>query len=254
MSKIEQAIRKTSGDRGLLSSLFGHSKESCMAEIEKMQDSYIIEEEALKNKKIIFKNMKDRNLLNSFRGLRTSISTENNKNIIMVTSVCDGSGTSFFTINLASATAMDPSKTALLIDCNLRNRDASDLFGLSEKNGISEYISSPQLEVGNIIYESGLKRLRVLPYGSKNLTVNECFSHPKFHNLLGEIKYRYQERNVFIDSPPILKCADTSILLELCDQVILVVGYGKSCKSEIESACKLIGKEKLRGIVFNDYI
>jgi Mrp family chromosome partitioning ATPase len=63
---------------------------------------------------------------------------------------------------------------------------------------------------------------------------------------------RYDDRYIFMDAAPITESADTRILVELCDFVLLVVPYGRVTKNRIQEAADAIGKDKLLGIVFND--
>lgn len=254
MNKLEQAIRKTADAQFYGSSVFGASNTSGIEEIAKMETSFLLDHDELKKKKIIYPSMKDSKLLNSFRELRSSITDHVDKNIVMVTAIGNKSGTSFFARNVASAIAFDTSKTALLMDCNNRNSEVGELFNLENNKGIAEYVSSSNLSVGDIINESGVKRLRVIPFGSENEQVDEQYSHPRFIRLLEEIKNQYRDRHIILDSPPILNSADSRILLNLCDQVVLVVPYGKVSKSNLEEAISIIGREKFTGVVFNDYL
>ncbi len=253
MNKIEQAIRKISGDNDIFAENI-NSSYSSVEEIEKMESHLSLNNSELRKKKIIFPSMKEKELVNSFRDLRTQLTSNREENIIMVTSICDESGNSFFARNIAVATAFDVSKTAILFDCSIGANDVGDLFELSEEKGIINYIFQNEIRIEDIIHESGIKRLRIIPFGRSEKAIGEHFSHPRFKNLLSQLKHKYSERHLFIDAPPILESADSHILLGLCDQVILVVPYGRVNFSEIQAATEIIGKDKFRGIVFNDYI
>lgn len=253
MNKIEQAIRKISGNNDIF---FGDESDSlsCVEEIEKMQSRFSLSAEALLEKQIIYPAMKDYRLVNSFRDLRTNITKDNNNNIILVTSTARKSGNSFFARNLAAATAFDASKTAILLDCSITNNDAGELFDLTDKSGILNYLLNKEIKIEDIIHDTGIKRLRIIPFGSSELSIGEHFSHPRFQNLVSQLKHKYGDRHIFIDAPPILESADTRILMELCDQVVLVVPYGQSNIANIQAATKMIGQEKFSGVVFNDYV
>lgn len=252
MNKLEMAIRKNSGDRFYGSSLFGERKSTHIEEISKMETSFLLTEEELKSKKIIHPNMKDKKAINSFRELRSSILEKEAGNVVMVTAIGAKSGTSYFARNLAASIAFDTSKTALLMDCNNNNNDTSEIFDLQHASGVTEFVANSNKKIEDIIFESGLKRLRIVPFGNDQL--NEQYSHPRFEQLLTELKSTYQDRHIVIDSPAILNSADTRILLNLCDQVIVVVPYGKVSRSSLEQAIALIGRDKFSGVVFNDYL
>jgi len=254
MNKLEQAIRKTTGEGVYTSSFFSNTESNGIEEIAKMETSFLVSKEELRKKKIIYPGMKNSKLYNSFRELRSTITGEKSNNIVMITALDVKSGTSFFARNLASAIAFDTSKTALLVDCNNGHSEVGDIFNVSGSNGVSDYVSDASINIEDIIYESGVKRLRVIPFGKIDSQVDEQVNHPRFQKLLNEIKNKYQDRNVILDAPPVLNSADARILLNLCDQVVVVVPYGGVSKNKIEEAITLIGRDKLAGVVFNDYL
>lgn len=255
MDKLEQAIRKTASEGNLQTFHLERDNTSCIEEIKKMESSFLLDEESLKRKKIIYPGYKNNRIINSFRELRTNISKETNKNLVMVTSICANAGTSYFARNIAAAIAFDVSKTSLLVDCSLSKKEnLSHVFNLENNKGIIDYIEDNNETLENIIYESGIKRLKVLPYGGNGLGFEEYFSHPRFQSLLNQIKNKYKERRIILDSPPLLDSADAQILLNLCDQVIVIVPYGKGNNAKLEAIAKLIGREKFKGVVFNDYV
>jgi|MDSY01.1.fsa_nt_gb Mrp family chromosome partitioning ATPase len=252
MNKIEQAIRKISGNNDIF--LGGDQNSfSCVEEIERMQSRFSLSSEELLKKKIIYPAMKNNSLVNSFRELRTNLTKDNDNNIVLVTSTARNSGNSFFARNLAAATAFDVSKTAILFDCSIGNNDTGDLFDIPDQAGILNYIFDKNIEIENIIHDSGIKRLRVIPFGKSEMTIGEHFSHPRFQSLVSQLKHKYGDRHIFIDAPPILESADARILMSLCDQVVLVVPYGKNNIEDIQAATKIIGQDKFSGVVFNDY-
>lgn len=70
--------------------------------------------------------------------------------------------------------------------------------------------------------------------------------------LARSFKQRYRERYILIDAPPMTASADTQILADLCDFVVLVVPYGRVTHAQVDSCIKAIGDKKLVGVVFND--
>ena len=67
-----------------------------------------------------------------------------------------------------------------------------------------------------------------------------------------ELLQRYSDRYVFLNAAPILDSADTKILVDSCDYVILDVPYGKVTTKRIKEAVNAIDANKLAGIVFSD--
>jgi len=252
MNKLEQAIRKTTGDGSLYS--YDGERTSFIEEIEKMKVSHLMTKEELNKHKIIYPELKNCALVNSFREFRTSLTAMNSRNVVMVTSIGDRSGVSFFARNLAASIAFDMAKTAMIVDCNGRKGCVHEVFSIGYKPGISDFISTKDIQVEDVIHESGVKRLRVLPFGQSGNDGDEIFSHPRFHSLMTQIKHQYSDRHIIIDAPPILKSADARILMDVCDQVVLVVPYGRDSSQDIQAAARVIGNQKFSGAIFNEFL
>lgn len=253
MDKLERAIRSTIVNGEL--AFVGDVNNSCsIKEISKMEIEKFFTPEELENKKIIYQGSNQVDLLHKFRDIRTALASSENGNVVLVTSLAPSYGTSYFTRNLAAVTSFDSTKTSLLVDCNVDRPSVSDTFELIGRPGVLDYVVNESIAIDDVIHCSGIKRYRCIPAGSSIDNCQEFFTHPRFKKLLTNLKNRYKDRNIFIDAPPILTSADTRILLEVCDQVILVVPYGRVNKEEIATAEQIIPKGKLKGIVLNEYI
>ncbi len=211
--------------------------------------------EIRKKTHIIDQSMADRRVFNAFRDLRTSVvqRVKESSPIIMVTSCVYGGGGSFVSTNLATVIAMDETKTALLVDCNLSEPGLNGLpLAAENNNGLKDYLQNDSCTVNEIIYPTGIKRLRVIPAGNVNSSMSEYFTSVRLYRLFEEIKQRYSQRYIIVDAPAISENADARILAEVCDYVILVVPYGKVTEDQILKSARAIGKDKLLGTVFNN--
>ncbi len=218
-----------------------------------MQEVELLDRIELANRKIIFPEMNHNAILNAFRDLRTKlISVASRKNFsCLITGVVPQGGTSFVTLNLATAFSFDHSKTSLLIDCNLRDPDPS-LPMVEGTNGLTEYLESTEIDPSEIIRATGIRRLRVVPSGGKREIPSEYFSSDRMWNFLDHVTQRFPDRYIFIDGPPTTESADVRILSSLCDMVILVVPYGAVTEAQIDAAAKSFDRTKLVGVVFNN--
>ena len=70
---------------------------------------------------------------------------------------------------------------------------------------------------------------------------------------LEEVKGRYQDRFVIIDSPPSSVTAESKFLAQHVDGIIYVVMANKTPRKDIEKAIDNLGREKILGVVFNGY-
>lgn len=274
MSKIQDALEKIKADRDRddadqatgrvrdIASVDSDSEKvrdkfSIASDIAEMQQPEPLSTEQKANAKIIDSAMPDRYVFNAFRDLRTTViqRVSQASPIIMVTSCGYSGGASFVSVNLAAAISMDETKTSLLLDCNLGEPEASSL-AISDKSdgtvGLKDYLQGSACSVQDIIYPTGIPRLRIIPAGFRQIPMGEYFTSARLHRLFDEIKQRYSQRYIIVDAPPISSDADTRILAEVCDHVILVVPYGKVTEDQVLKAARAIGKDKLLGTVFNN--
>lgn len=262
MSKIEDALNRVKKSNGTSLSVIGSNTSKNLAvnnvssakEIALMQNKKYLDNNQLSEMKIIYPDMLDTQVADTFRDLRTKIIQKSNgKNVsIMLTSCVTGYYSHMTALNLSAAFAFDESKTSLLVDCNLSNPQIDSVLELSTTNGLTDYLENDSCPLDSIVQDSGIKRLRVIPAGTSRETATEYFTSLKMRDLMSGLLARYSDRYMFVDTSPIIDSADTRILVELCDYVLLVVPYGKSTKSRIKEAAEAIGTDKLLGIVFVD--
>lgn len=284
MSKIEEALKKAgkgqSPGMGLSTVVTGdtqktdlvpadnrsHSALNTIAERRKeiamMSYGRLFTREELEKKRLIFSGMRNEEVTNIFRDIRTKIiQSANGRNpVIIVTSVIDGGGTSFLAANIGAAFAFDESKTALLVDCSLKRPSLYDILCNDDSNlsedqpeplGLIDFLAHDEVDAEEIIYKTGIKRLRLVPGGRDSEVSTEYFSSNKMRKFLDDLWDRFPDRYIIIDAPPVLESADTRILGEMADMVILVVPYARVTSSKIETAIKQIGREKIVGIIIN---
>ncbi len=192
--------------------------------------------------------------LKVFRNLRTQLmkKSEGKTFTCLVVSVVSGGG-SYVASNLASIIALDQSKTSLLVDANLYSPSAERLLPVPSQFGLSDYLADPRIRVEDIIYATGAKRLRVLPSGTNREGGTEKIHSNRMFELFKEIRDRYSDRFIVVDSPSAIEYdAEVRILTELCDCVVLVVPYGKVTPGELLSTIEKIDKKKLVGVVYDE--
>jgi exopolysaccharide/PEP-CTERM locus tyrosine autokinase len=229
-------------------------RESSTKEIALMDSGELLEQNQLAELRIIHPEMPDTSIANTYRDLRTKlIQRSQGRNFIaMITSCTPGDDGSNTALNLATAFSFDESKTSLLIDCNLNNPRLDKLLNLETDAGLTDYLENEFIDFDNILHATGIKRLKMIPAGTSRETTTEYFTSLRMRQLMASLLGRYDDRYIFIDAAPISESADTRILVELCDFVLLVVPYGKVTKNKVKEASEAIGKNKLLGVVFND--
>ncbi len=208
----------------------------------------------LERLKLINGSMGNMRILNTFRELRTQLLKMNDKKnfVCMVTSINHGGGASYVAKNLAAVFALDKSKTSLLIDANLYAPSLDELIIGEASTGITDYLHNNQLNIKDVVYATGIPRLRVVPIGEHSEGAAEYFSSDKMQHFIDEIRSRYPDRYIFIDAPPVVDSSEARILTEVSDMVLLVVPHGRTTHDQIEMAIQVVDKEKLVGMVYNN--
>lgn len=224
------------------------------AGISRMAENGLLTDTELSKLRLLSSGMRDTQAMNAIRELRTSVlqRLEADKRIIMVTSSRSGGGGTFIAANLAAAIALDESKTALLIDCNLHNPSLSQLSRDDSKTGLRDFLKDTEINVEDIIHRTGIPRLRIIPAGSAVEGIQELFTSMRLRHLLEELKRRYPERLIVLDAPSIMEVADSRILVDVCDYAALVIPFGRNTTNQVVQAARAIGKEKFLGLVFNN--
>lgn len=208
----------------------------------------------LAQRRIIYPDMPEDGTAHAFRDLRTRIlqRTQGRNAIVLVTPVTGDSGNSFVAQNLAVAFAFDSDRTALLVDCNLKSPALHTLIKAQRPIGITDYVDDPKLDIGPIIHPTGIERLRVIPAGTKRDLRAEYFTSDRIRHLMESIRQRYADRFVIVDAPSMSESADTRILADLSDHVLLVVPYGRTPMAAVDTCMKSIDGGKFLGVVFNN--
>ena len=208
----------------------------------------------LDQRRMIHPEMDDLRHADLFRDIRISLrSRQGGENpVIVVTGVSAGCGTSFVAKNTAAAIAFDETRTALLIDCNLRRPSLDRDFGVDrEADGLVEFLQRPAIGLPAIIHPTGVTRLRVIPAGRPRRAAGEFFASFRMRALVDVLRNRYADRALVIDAPPALGAPDARLLAELADTVVLVAGDGMHRAEAISDAAKAFAPGKFGGVIFN---
>ncbi|PCJ27286.1 MAG: polysaccharide biosynthesis protein [SAR86 cluster bacterium] len=204
---------------------------------------------------IIHPSMKDTRVLNAFRNLRTSLlpKMESYNSCLLVSSVVQGGGASFNAINLAAAFTLDRQRSALLVDCNFRHPSLADALGVDAPYGLYDFVTDQIDDIDRMIYPTIVPRLQLVPCGQIAEEEHvEFFTGERMRAFLHEAKNQDPNRIIILDAPPILDSADTPILSELVDYVLLVLPYRGASASKIDKTIKVMGNDKIIGFVLNN--
>jgi len=169
---------------------------------------------------------------------------------IMITSSAPGEGKSFVASNLAVSIAQNIDQHVLLMDCDIRCPSIHSNFGYNIVPGLSEHLLNG-VPLSPLILKTEINNLAILPGGKQPENPAELMSSKKMSELLKEVKSRYKDRYIIIDSPPPNLTSETNVIGRQVDGIILVVKVGSTRREMLEDLLEMVGKEKVLGVVVN---
>lgn len=191
----------------------------------------------------------------NFRHLRAQVlfsKGSKKPRVIMVTSCCPGEGKTFVAANLAASIALGIDEHVLLIDGDLRQPRLHEMLGYESSEGLNEYLIGKRT-LPELIIRTEIRKLSFLPAGNRPANPTELLSSRTMGNFIREVRDRYDDRFIVIDSTPNQVTSEAKTLARYVDGVIHVVMARKSPRKAIEEAIEDIGREKILGFVFNGY-
>ncbi len=201
--------------------------------------------------RIVYPGMAERDILNAYRDLRTRLMqrTGGKQFVVLVSSLAPRMGSNTVAMNIAASIAFDEQHSALYIDCNLDAPQGAQLLHQKPRAGLNEYLVDGNVSAEQIVYESGIPRLSVLPVGTPRSTAVEYLASPRMAQLLDQLKAQ-APRFIVIDVPPIEESVVARILAPLSDLAVLAVPFGMVSESQIMSGVDAVGSHRLAGLVF----
>jgi protein-tyrosine kinase len=171
---------------------------------------------------------------------------------IMVTSATPSDGKTFVAANLAVSIATGIDEHVLLVDCDLRRPDLHQMFGFSTSDGLHEHLAEKK-PLNELLLRTKIDKLSLLPAGHPPDNPSELLASGAMKTFLEEIRDRYDDRIIILDTAPSQILAEANILSNFVDGIIFVVRAEKTPRELIRKAINALGRDKLLGIVFNGY-
>ena len=189
----------------------------------------------------------------AYRMLRTRVSQRlrsNGWNSLCVTGPLQGAGKTVTATNLAVSLAMEPQRSVLLVDLDLRRPSIHEYFGYRPEVGISSYLFEG-VAIEDILFSPGIERLVVLP-GCENISdSSEVLGSSRLLELAEELKNRYSDRIVIFDMPPLLAVDDALAFSPNVDAVLLVAENGATTEDDLRRAVDCLSNVPILGTVLN---
>ena len=151
--------------------------------------------------------------------------------------------------NLAVNIAKNVDEHVLLVDCDLRKPSIHAKFGFNGVKGLSEYLSGG-VELHSLLLKAGVEKLTLLTSGTPPPNPSELITSAKMAALIEELKARYDDRYIIIDSPPPMMAPETSAIAKWVDGILVVVKYGTPMDL-VEELVSQLDRDKIIGVVIN---
>lgn len=212
---------------------------------------YLIDNGTRKNIKDEFRKIK-RILLNNAFG--KAAKTLHHSNLIMVSSAKPNEGKTFVAINLALSIALEQDKTVLLVDADVLRPSVMRELGIEEQLGMIDYLLGKTEQVSDIIYNTDINKLKLIPAGKLHHLSNELLASEKMATFANELANRYPDRIVIFDCPPLIGVTETLVLANLMGQALIVVEESKTSIVDIQAATEHLNENLALGLVLNKAI
>lgn len=203
---------------------------------------------------LVIHNKPKSNISEDIRTIRTNLmftSSDEESQVILVTSSIPGEGKSFISSNLATAFSQTD-ETTLLIDCDLRLGRIHKIFGVSNDKGFSNLLASQSVvSCADFIKKTPIPNLYVIPRGTVPPNPSELLNSTNTKRIINFLREKFSR--IIFDGVPINGLPDSLIMASLVDRVVLVTAVGYTKIDELMEAKKALEKidANIAGVVVN---
>ncbi|MDD2499207.1 MAG: XrtA-associated tyrosine autokinase [Geobacter sp.] len=171
-------------------------------------------------------------------------------NMLMVTSSIGSEGKSVTAANLALSLAQEFDHTVLLVDADIRKPTLHTYLGIENKVGLTDCLLDG-VDVKDALLHTGIGKLSFLSAGRSVPNPAEMFTSQRIKDFFLEMKNRYHDRYIIIDTPPVLPFAESRSISAIVDGIVLVAKEGLVTLHNIEEAMDCLKGTTMLGIVYN---
>ena len=226
----------------------------------KPKETIVLNSERLKQRGFIYGSDSAHHIQEEFRHIKRKLinnafgptsKTLKHSNLIMVSSSNPNEGKTFISINLALSIALEQDKTVLLIDADVLRPSIHRELEFESKQGLLEYLLDEVSSLSDVIYNTSVDNLKLIPAGKPHHLTNELLASTKMAVLAEDLAQRYPDRIVIFDCPPILGVTETPVLSSLVGQAVVVVEESKTKIMNIKKAVAQLNEDIAIGFVMN---
>lgn len=172
------------------------------------------------------------------------------RRVLGITSSVHGEGKTSIATGIAVSMAADTAEPTLLVESDFASKVGfNDVFGITPGPGLSGWLEgSKRLR---LIQAAPLENAFILPAGDPGSDPTRLIYRLTNSDLID--KFRTSFPNIVIDLPPMLNIAYSSLASRLADRILVVARYGRTMIEDLEKVMFLLGRERVAGVVLNDY-
>ena len=159
---------------------------------------------------------------------------------ILVCSALPAEGKTYSSINLALSIAAERDNDVLLVDADFAKPSVLSSLGIQGKRGLMDALADPAVAIEDLIIQTDIPGLSVLPAGSRINNDTEILASSRTRNVLDRLTRNNPSRIVIFDSPPALAASPASELAMHVGQCVVVVRADKTTESALNDALSLL--------------
>ncbi len=160
--------------------------------------------------------------------------------LIMIASAMSGEGKSFTAMNLALSLSLEKDVRVLLVDADVAKPQLSQVFGLAKTPGLLDALRDVTVDVESLIVPTDVATLSFLPAGVGAEEATELLSSNRMERLTTLLGQRDSSRIVVFDSPPLLQTTESTALVRVAGQIVLVVRAETTPQPVVLDALKML--------------
>jgi len=177
------------------------------------------------------------------------LSCSKERNTLLFLSSTGSEGGSTIAINLAAALAEDVNKKVVYIDLNIASPALDGRFGSKLKGWTDFLVDETALE--DIVTESGVGNLSVIPAGGATANMSLLFKSPRVERFFDAVKREFDF--VVLDGAPPMRFSESLFLAPYIDGTVIVVRAGKTRREAVKRTKEYLVENEIPvlGVVLN---
>lgn len=152
--------------------------------------------------------------------------------VVAVTSALPDEGKTTLSACLARVAAMSGQRV-LVVDCDLRKQSISDVLDVESEVGLLQVLAG-EVPWRQAIVRDQASEAHILPVSTAGFTPRDVFGTDAMKRLINELRGHYEL--IILDCAPILAIAETRIVVQHADSVVIVARAGRSATGAVRSA------------------